>query len=107
MSKETNSPPKNDPNRKHAATNDPCICPRQEIESLLSHKGQAQKRVQELTSLCERQRSKLAEAALRAKEMERVASAAKEDTGLAEALVREDGDRNWRGGSRVVVFSPP
>lgn len=46
--------------------------------------------MQELTSLCERQRSKLSEAVLRARELERVTSAAKEDARIAEAQVHED-----------------
>ncbi len=61
----------------------------QDKESLLFQKGQAQERLQELTSLCERQRTKLAEATLRERELERLASAAKEDARLADALVRE------------------
>lgn len=52
-------------------------------------KGQAQDRLQELTSLCERQRSQLAEAKLRSRDVERLASAAKEDTRLAEDQVQE------------------
>lgn len=81
--------------------------PRQETESLLFQKGQAQSRLQELTSLCERQRSKLAEATLRARELESVASAAKEDTRLAEAQVRKDECRSWTGWVDCwVVFFP-
>eukprot|EP00903_Cladosiphon_okamuranus_P010345 g9788.t1 len=60
---------------------------RREKESLLSQKGQAKERLQELTSLCERQRSQLAEARLRLREVERLALAAKEDTRLAEDQV--------------------
>lgn len=79
-------------------TNPVCTySPLQETESLLSQKGQAKGRMQELTSLCERQRLKLTEATLRARELERLASAAKEATRLAEAQVREDFGRSWRG----------
>lgn len=56
---------------------------------MLLQKGKAQERLQELTLLCERQRSKLAEATLRARELERLASAAKEDTRVAEDQVRQ------------------
>lgn len=73
--------PPSDPAVSHA----PC----QDKESLLSQKGQAKERLQELTSLCERQRSQLAEARLRLREVERLASTAKEDTRLAEDQVRE------------------
>lgn len=73
--------------------------PWQDKESLMSHKGQAKERLQELTSLCDRQRSKLAEATIRASGLERAASAAKEDTRLAEDQVRDArGLRQRRGG---------
>ncbi|CAB1117983.1 unnamed protein product [Ectocarpus sp. CCAP 1310/34] len=57
---------------------------RKEKESLLFEKDQAQERVKELTSMCERQRSKLADAGHRARELERLASAAKKETRLAQ-----------------------
>ncbi|CBJ27827.1 hypothetical protein Esi_0085_0093 [Ectocarpus siliculosus] len=57
---------------------------RKEKESLLFEKGQTQERVKELTSMCERQRSKLADAGHRARELERLASAAKKETRLAQ-----------------------
>eukprot|EP00752_Nemacystus_decipiens_P010307 g9183.t1 len=57
---------------------------RKEKESLVSQKGQTKERLQELTSLCERQRLQLAEAKLRAREQVQEASAAKADARLAE-----------------------
>ncbi|CAM9925227.1 unnamed protein product, partial [Ectocarpus sp. 4 AP-2014] len=57
---------------------------RKETESLLFEKGQANERVKELTSMCKRQRSKLADAGHRARELERLASAAKKETRLAQ-----------------------
>lgn len=84
----------------------PCA-PWQDKESLLSQKGQAKARLQELTSLCERQRSQLAEAKLRARELDRLASAAKADTRLAEDQVREASVSDWEGSGGLSVFFPP
>lgn len=83
----------------------PPYAPCQDKESLLSQKGQAKKRLQELTSLCERQRSQLAEAKLRVRELERLASAAEADTRLAEDQVREVSVSDWvRGVDKEFRF---
>lgn len=93
---------------------DPALChaPRQDKETLLSQRGQAKGRLHELTSLCERQRAQLAEAKVRLTELERLASAGKEDTRLAEDQVRcmkaYIGDGRDRHGlrARVLVSIP-
>lgn len=59
----------------------------QENESLLFEKGLAQERINELTAVCERQRSSLAESGRRAKELERISSAAKQEAKLADKQV--------------------
>lgn len=59
----------------------------QENESLLFEKGRAQERINELTAICERQRSSFAESGRRAKDFERIASAAKQEAKLADKQV--------------------
>lgn len=55
----------------------------QEKEALLFQKGQEQERIKELTSLCEQQRTRLAETGQRLKEAEKGASTAKKESKLA------------------------
>lgn len=71
---------------------------------MLFQKGKTQERVQELTSLCERQQSELVEAAQRARELQRLASAAKKSERLAEDQVRKMFGRGSPGGVGVELL---
>lgn len=63
---------------------------------MLFETGQAQEKIKELTKLCDRQRSKLAESGQRARELERTALAAREERIMAEKQV-------GAGGGDIVV----
>ncbi|CAM9257378.1 unnamed protein product [Ascophyllum nodosum] len=62
---------------------------RKERESLLFEKGRAQERINELTALSERQKSSLAESGRSVKDLERVASAARQEARLADKQISD------------------